>query len=313
MQLPIGGVQLKIERIYTLFVCFVLFGFLSMPARAEIGIAIGPAEIIVDNLSVGGAYNLGEIGGVSFTVQNRGDMPAAIRIRSIAPAPESLKEGYSLIPDQQWIVPSTELFENVGPKESKTVTVTINIPDSDEYMGNKYEGMIEAVALPPGATVGIGMAASARILFSTLPERASKEQIAAAQQTEKSVSISTNPFVIDAGTVRAGAVAVIQQPLEITNPNTVAVQVRLEQITLDQSKLKNFPDAESLTDGSFLVIERRMIDVPAGATLKVPVYVAIPDKPEYKGKTYAVVLNASVVNTGGISVGTFTVVKFRVE
>jgi len=305
---------LRIEHAFTFLVVLAVCAGVSARARAAGGLSLGPAEITVENLPPGGVYNLDELGGIRFTAQNRGDAEASISVKSVVPGPDVMKEGYEPVPDTEWIEPSAGMFENVGSMETRTLSVTIKIPDGDEYLGKKYQGAIEAVALPPGSAFGVGVAVGARILFSISPERpAAEEEATDAAKPEKAVSISTNPFIIDAGTVRAGSVTAVSQPVEVTNPNERDVQVRMSQLTLEQSRLKNAPDCESLPDGFFLVMERRLVDVPAGATVKVPFYVAMPDKPEYKGKTFAVVVNASVENRGGPSVGTYTIVKFKVE
>ena len=296
-----------------LFAYMALCFAAAISARAATGVAIGPAEVTISNLAAGGSYDLGAVGGLKWSVQNRGDATATITVRSVQPDQKSLPAGYEPVPDPAWLVPSEALFKDVGPKQTFTISATLKIPDGDAYLGKSYAAALEARTAPPGSQIGIGVAANARLLFTTADERAAPGELPLARDGDNPVSITTSPYIIDAGTVKAGAVFPVSQPVEIKNPGAKDVQVKLEQITLKQSKLRTAPGCESLPDGSFLVIENRLIDVPAGATVKAPVFVAIPDKPEYKGKTYAVVLNASVVNTGGISVGSYTVVKFKVE
>ena len=294
-------------RSYALIMAFAMV--LPCVAHAA-GISLGPGEIKIENLPAGQSYNLGELAGIEWTAQNKNNATSTITFSSVAPT--TVPPGFAPVPDTSWLEPDKGEIPKVGPWKKVSTSLVLSIPAEEKYLGKAYCATLEAKASPPASAVNIGVAANARILFSVsaeMPEESAEPDQSPASDAR---SISTSPYVLDAGSVRAGAVFRATDPVEISNPGDEDIMVRLEQVSLDDSKLRNIQDSESLPDGSFLVIEHRTIRVPAGGKTKVPVYIAVPDNGEYSGRRFAVVLNATVVKSG-VSVGTYTVVKFEVE
>lgn len=282
-------------------------------SRASTGVAISPSEVIAGNLAAGGSYDLFALGGVKWNIQNRGDEAIDMAVSSVDPGGTRIPEGYEPVPDPAWIVPTRANIKDVGPMETATVSVRIELPGGRDYAGKKYAGIIEAKGAPGGAALGLAVSARARILFTIKDEPAgdgSGTEPGAASR--HGLTVSTTPYIIDAGTVKPGELHRSGQHLSITNPNDVDIQVRLEQITLDQSQLKTAPGCESLPDGSFLVFENRTVSVPAGETVEVPIYVALPGTGEYGGREFAIVIHTSLAKSG-LAVGTYTIVRFKVE
>ncbi len=276
---------------------------------ASTGVAISPSEVIVGNLATGASYDLYSLGGMEWNVQNRNSAISDIVVSSISPEGSRIPDGYEPIPDPAWLVPSTGIIRDMGSMDAATISVTIQLPGGDDYAGKKYAGIIEAKSAPGGSAFGIGVAARARILFSV---KSAAVTAPSAANSNHGLTISTTPYIIDAGNVTPGQLHKSGQNLKITNPNNTDIQVRLEQITLEQSQLRTAQDCESLPDGSFIVFENRTVSIPAGETTEVPIYIALPAKEEYRGRKYAIVVYTSLAKSG-LAVGTYTIVKFNVE
>lgn len=292
--------------IFAVFICGTL-------VRASSGVAISPSEVIVGNLTAGASYDLFQLGGMKWNVQNRSSEAADITVNSVSSEGSRIPDGYESIPDPAWIVPTTGMLGNIVSMDVATISVTIQLPEGSEYAGKKYAGIIEAKGTPRGGMFGIGVAARARILFTVKPAEEEPATNATPNAgNDHALTVSTTPYIIDTGVVKPGTLHRSDENLNISNPNGRDVQVRLEQITLDQSQLRTAPDCESLPDGSYLVFEDRTVSIPAGKTVEVPIYVALPDSQEYSGKRYAVVVYTSLAKSG-LAVGTYTIVKFDVE
>jgi len=137
------------------------------------------ADVYIDNLKIGGSYNLSQVANMPMWVGYRGDKPVDLKIDIVQPTPSELKDGYEQIPDPSWINVSRKTL-SLLPDESETVDVTVTIPDDKKYLGKKYQAYVLIASRPPADSknaVSITLALKGRIRFGIAQAEPSPEEI----------------------------------------------------------------------------------------------------------------------------------------
>jgi hypothetical protein len=139
-------------------IVLTLFGIvLIQPCLGTVGVGVGTGRIAVDEpLMPGGTYTLS-----SMTVLNTGDEPGnyTVEVTYLYGQPE-------LRPPGEWVSFLPASFY-LGPKQSKSVAITLNLP-LDAEPGD-YFCFLEAHPVMEGGGFRIGVAAATKLYFSVKP------------------------------------------------------------------------------------------------------------------------------------------------
>lgn len=144
-------------------------------ARAGEGMGVGPALVVIDDVTPGAVIDLGKKG-LRYIAQNQGGVEKVLGFEITRPATYSIKEfepGYEPLPDASWLtLEHTSL--TVPPRSDGTSGVTIHIPDAPEYWNRHYVAYVE---VGEGGKVALG--ATLRVRARLLIETAVRDEDAA--------------------------------------------------------------------------------------------------------------------------------------
>src|SRR5688500_15419154 len=91
------------RRSYVVLAAAVLTGSLCRWALSDVGLGTQFADVVLSGLQPGGVYNIRELKGMPYSVQNAGDAPVEIVLEAEVPSDKYKKEGYEPIPDASWV------------------------------------------------------------------------------------------------------------------------------------------------------------------------------------------------------------------
>ncbi len=288
-----------------------------------------PEAITLSELKPGDTYSLGGDGGITWKLSYHGRDDVRVVFKSIKP--DQPLEGYAPVLDAGWLRPEHAAYENVKPGSTIETSVVLDLPDDKILAGKNFVVILEARAydistgkptkLADRSKIFIKFAGRKKedvedILLNTdkksiiEPPVSTSEHVDTiaigdasvadeqiTQAIEKTVErnyIRLHPYIIDAGTIVPGTITESRKPLEIINIGESDTIVRIKQISLDKSGLKeNATGYKSLPDGVFLVFTEREIEVKAGWSVEVSFYIGIPVVDEIVSGSYAIVVEVS--------------------
>ncbi|MBD3264281.1 MAG: hypothetical protein GF375_04175, partial [Candidatus Omnitrophica bacterium] len=127
-----------------------LAGFAESPGQSkDIGMAVSPGQIWIQNVAPGEAFDVGRDMGVELIIANNSDKKR-IYLLSVNSggdiSAESIK-GYLPLPDINWVRLKKQSVE-VLPQEKEKVNVFINIPDREEYYNQRWFAKVKVSSKP---------------------------------------------------------------------------------------------------------------------------------------------------------------------
>jgi len=137
------------------------------------GIAVGPGEIILENVPLGKKVAVSALAGqnlkLNITNKNGSSYIYTINILYTTETNNPLREGYRDIPDTSWVYAEKKEVEIEG-NGTKAVELYLKIPKNKKYAGKKYQAIIEVKnKAKPGDF--FNFAAQPIIRFSTAQEK----------------------------------------------------------------------------------------------------------------------------------------------
>ena len=222
---------------YCLLSCALACLFVCGPAGAST-LSTNFAEVYVDNLKIGGAYNLSETARYPMWVSYSGDVPVDLRFESVAPGSAELKSGYEPVPDASWITISRKSV-SLLPDETVTADVTITVPNDEKYLGKKYQAYVLITSVPPKENNAAGMAFSlalkGRVLFTVAPKAPTQAELKEISRNKargeaQGVIITPERFMVSASSTDTKAVITQDVPLKLINPSTEDVKIFIEAV-----------------------------------------------------------------------------------
>jgi len=139
--------------------------------RAEAMYNVGTkfADVIMEFVQPGKAYNLRTMRNLPYRVVNKSDGEVDLSVQIEIPPAEQLKAGYEGIPDPSWV----RLVPNrlkLAAGEEGLVDVILQVPEGAEYTGHHYQAHIicQTADAPPGETTALafGITLASRLRFS---------------------------------------------------------------------------------------------------------------------------------------------------
>lgn len=263
-----------------LTVCMMAVGGHPCDARGA-GLKTTFVRVSLDNLRIGGTYNIREMANLPLAVYNTGDAPVALRVEPTAPVAGETREGYEPIPDPAWISFSQDTFEGIEPNRAAIADVVISIPDDQQYLGKRYQVMIWS------HTVGDGFVAcglKSEVLFTTSSTR-----------TEPPKTMGLFPTDIIIPDVEAGKPFAVT--LEVFNPSDREKTVIIKPIPVGQSPLRITEGYLECPYAGILELGADTIVVPGGGHRSVEATVRFPEDGRGRGKSYMFAVAAAEVGS----------------
>jgi hypothetical protein len=268
----------------------VIILFLSCLAGGSIdaaGLRTTFVEVILEDLEIGGIYNITELINLPLVVENTGDEAITLRIDVVLPSKDELKEGYEPIPDPSWIKVSQDVFE-VEPRGKAVTDVIISIPDDERYVGGSYQVWIWSHTIGPGM-IGVGL--KSRILFS----------IAGAKSDSAKKELSILPTEVYITDVEVGKVYDVKKEgggvvLKVFNLSKEERRIEVEPIKVENSPFDIKEGYVDCPNPSFLIPSNRVFTLPKAGEEEVGLYIAFPKKEEYRGKGYMFVIRTTMLD-----------------
>jgi len=125
------------------------------------------AEVNVENLKIGGTYNLTETARYPMWVSYSGDVPVDVKFEPVTANADELRKGYEPVPDASWITISKKTV-SLLPDETATADVTITVPKDEKYLGKKYQAVLQIPLAPPALPLGVVDHRLRRLLVTAL-------------------------------------------------------------------------------------------------------------------------------------------------
>ena len=236
------------SRIHTILLCAFPMLYISSALYAS-SLSTNFADVFIDNLKIGGSYNLTQTASYPMWVSWKGDSKVRIKIEPVYPRQDDLKTGYEVVPDVSWVKLSQDEFELL-PDETKETDVTISIPDDKKYLGKKYQCYLHITAFPPederraSGGMAFALAVKGKVLFGIAPAPPTQEELRELRRKKlkasQGVIISPEKFEIDRGDYENTAADKIFEitgdiPLKIINSSAEKVRITIEAVEPDIS------------------------------------------------------------------------------
>lgn len=238
-------------------------------------------KVSLENLRVGGTYNIRAMANLPLAVYNTGDAAVSIKVEPTAPIAGETREGYEPIPDAAWITFNQDAFEGVEPGRAAITDVVISIPHDRRHLGKKYQVMIWS------HTVGGGMVAcglKSEVLFSISSEP---------DEPEKAIGLFPTEMIIP-GLEPGKAFKVKEEgggaTLKVFNPFEDGRTVTVKQVPAANSTCPARDGYVECPDPGVLELVPHTVLVPAGGHQSIEVVLHVPEggAPQGKGYVFAV-------------------------
>jgi hypothetical protein len=248
-------------------------------------------EVLVENLQPGNTYSMIELVNLPLKVTNKDTTANTIKLEVQKPAGNDLKKGFEPIPDTAWIE-ITPLQVEIAANGTYSTDIKINLPKDAKYVGKKYQVDIKASIAPsPTSMVSVALAVKGRLLFTTAQNSQAPKKL--------SLNFTFSPARVIMMNVPLGKKVAVQnssdkKDLSLKNADNAKSQVILQSLDPKDTPLPKDPDYEICPSANFLTFEKEEFAVDGGQIVPVKAFVEIPDKPEFKGKSYQFLISAKI-------------------
>jgi hypothetical protein len=289
-----------------------LFTFILAGAAAALpsetlayGVASRFTDITLEMVDPGLSVNLRVLKNLPMIIRNLDDVNGAdVLVESVVPNGDEMKDGYSPIPNPDWIQIVPRRF-HLGPAASASADIVVTIPDDKKLIGHHYEGIVwvhtEHKRLPTdtGVFVETGLRHRIRMSIGVMgPESLQREKM-----LKKLATINTN-FSISPDNLFVEDVALgmtvdlksqRKSTLKVINESDEPVELKIKPVPADpnivpQAGYKYTPDPKWIT------VDPSRVKVPGNSIKAFQLRVMIPDKPENRNQKYMFLLQTSLAD-----------------
>jgi|GEM_PF-3287102 len=132
------------------------------------------AEVHLENLPIGGVYDVGQIASMPFWVGYSGEGQITVKIVPLVPGQQELRSGYEPLPDVNWLRLDKETL-TINAGEQAPLNLLVSIPYDEKYRGKSYQGivLIQSVGMPSSG-LGIGLGIKGKVFLKiadNLPDK----------------------------------------------------------------------------------------------------------------------------------------------
>lgn len=270
------------------------------------GIAMRFVDITLENVEPGAHFNLRVIRNLPLVVINQDDMEGTdIIVEAVSPNPSEMKESYEPIPNPNWIKIVPDHF-HLGPKASASCDVVVEIPDDKTLIGHHYEAIIWAhtdhrknLLNSNGVMIEAGLRTRFRMSIGTMGPASLQREKALKKLAEINANFSVSPdnlFVQNIGLGhRVDLKTENKAVFKIINESDNAIELKTAAVPADpnitpQAGYENAPDPK------WLEITPVRVKVDGNSIKELRLKLTIPDKPEYHGKKYMILLATTLAS-----------------
>lgn len=217
-----------IKLAIALLTMLMLFSAVNLLFAA--GLSTNYSDVYLDNLKIGGTYNLSKSVNLPMWVMQKGGGKVGVVIETTIPAAIDLKQGYEAIPDRSWVTYSKTNMQLLSG-ETGNVDVTINIPNDKKYKGKKYMAHVFITGMPSQDEGGLSIALGIKgkiymaIAGDELTEQEQKDLKARNNTSSQGLIIVPEKFYAD------------NEPLKLINPSKESMKITLSQADADSAGL----------------------------------------------------------------------------
>lgn len=273
-------------RVYLLVLSLIVL--LCLPQDGNTGGISTPfTEVVVNNLSIGKNYTIGQKVSRQLRVRNKGKDSIELKMEILVPSKSELKEGYEPIPDVSWIELEKDYF-SVEPSKDAVTDVNVTIPRDKKYLGKKYQAYIWS------HTAGKGNLPIALGLKSRLLLEISEKERDISKEFAGRYDFAVFPDEMVLENIRIGKVCdikkIVGKVLEVKNLSRYSHIYQLRSISAKRAGATVENGYEDCPDPDFLTFDKADFGLKGKKKGKVKMYLNFPQKEEYTGKKYVFVI-----------------------
>ena len=259
------------------------------------GISTNFSDLVIENLELGGFYNLRILRNCPMVIKNTDNSPIIVEIKLEIPTKVNLMPGYEPIPDTEWIkiVPAKY---RLGPSEKGSSDVIITIPNDEKLVGRHFQASILASSLaadtaPSQFSVAVGCITRIRFSVASMgPETLKLEK-----KRKKMMSLN---FEMDPVNIT------VKQPIELGKKlnlrkeygiRLTLINRSIEPVPLNMNAVNAVKDGDyEPGDPKFLEIKPKKLKLKGESMEKLDMYLQIPDEEQYRNKKYVFLIASQV-------------------
>lgn len=260
---------------------FILSAAILSADVANIGLTNRYVDVVLQNISMGRTYQIGQINSQKFSVTNQGKTVLSLNVEKQIPDISFLKPGYRPIPDTSWLKVSPSRFR-LKPGETMSGRVTLRVPRDDRWKGQHFQAALWTHSDEGPMAVGI----RSYVRFSVEAEKPAVSDVSARDFNLKLVVSPGSRMAVAAG--KKSEIGTVM----VRNENERAVRIRLRSVRPMGDILSS---AMATPNPEFLQLSSEIIDVPAGGSKEIAMFADVPAGAHF-GKTYAFSIRADELN-----------------
>lgn len=257
-----------------------------------LGLAARFGEVVVENAQIGKTYNLRETLKIPVGIENRSTGEVEVVVEFEPPVPTAVRKGYEAIPDPTWLKALPENLR-IGPKSQGFFDLLLTIPDDEKLNGRHFHAVVKARTINTGL-MGVAIENSLRFSVGPGPDALKEEK---RQKAMSRLDFDVSPKTIYVTDVPVGTkFDVKQNQNKVIRIANYAVDPLSVQLTSEEWNMKIYkPEGyEPIPDPKwikFKVTEQKIESEQIGT---FPFVIEIPNKPEYRGKSYAALIRTGL-------------------
>lgn len=265
------------------------------------GIAVKFADIVLEDLELGGVYNLRAMRGLSYTVMSNYEGVRDIEILVAKPDAADCKKGYEPIPDTTWVRIIPNNFR-LGYRENAHCAIIISIPENEEYRGRHFQVSIIARAKPDPFAKGVAIVTQVkyRLRFSVGTEAPKTIEMARKRERFMMLNFNLEPDSLYVRNIETGKQIILGKKgipaLKVINLGPEKLKLEFKSVPWNK-RFGISEGYEAAPDPGFLKCTKETVSVKPDHIVNVPLVLEIPDEPEYRGKKYAFIIKAELKDT----------------
>ncbi|MBI4055117.1 MAG: hypothetical protein HY402_03175 [Elusimicrobia bacterium] len=264
------------QRLLNLCLVWAFSGF-GM-AYAKIGLGTQFFDAVIENLEIGGVYNLRELRGIPYQVKNSGDAEAEVLVEVLQPEEKELKPEYEPIPDPSWIQILPERHRM--PPHSKAFSdLVITIPEDPGLAGRHFQAVLWAHTVDTGL-FGAGVRSRVRFSVGAGPETLKEER---RRKAMVKLNFDIWPQTLYLSRVEAGEKYDVKKKeaksLKVTNRSDELAEFVLESVAWEKALAETLvPGYEAAADPGWLELQPKRFKVKPNSVREVKLFLRIPEE-----------------------------------
>ncbi len=272
----------------------LVLGIISLPHCSWAGgLRCSVGEVVISNLKIGQTYSLKVLANLPLVLTNTSDRPVHILVDALVPDSSELRMEAQPIPDARWASAAPDSFD-LGPKESKTIEMLLNIPDDETLFGRKFQVTFWSHTLAQvGDLLAYGL--NTRVIFSIDKVRDTTSVIPSGD-----LSLSLSPATITMDGIVPGREYrledLLRKPLIVGNTSTRPLSVELRLLNPEQSATELTPGYADLLAAATVTLASTRISLRPGEQATVTGTVLFSKIGPSAGKKYMCVVAAQVLD-----------------